>query len=218
MSDPWANSPPADGPNSNRARSSTNTSRPPGRPCQTTSVRARRIWSRQFRSEWPHSRRATDNHGSDGNAGRNAQARHVPTLRRLCAYAKARQDMMRDKYRDEHPILDAVGNAVGGIATGVGIANAGRTLVKAGQGFHCPARRRWEPRAQRMGGITGFNEGDGLEGRLKARLQGRWLGSLSAGSPVVGAVGKAALAPAISNYQAWRDPAAAAGPRSSRLV
>lgn len=134
------------------------------------------------------------------------------------AYAKARQDMMRDKYRDEHPILDAVGNAAGGIATGAGIANAGGTLVKAGQGL-LPRAAAMGAEGAAYGGITGFNEGDGLEGRLKGAAQGAGLGGAIGGAlPVVGAVGKAALAPAISNYQAWRDPAAAAQARVLRAL
>lgn len=132
------------------------------------------------------------------------------------AYAKARQDMRRDKYRDEHPILDAVGNAAGGIATGAGIANAGGTLVKAGQGLGArTAAMAGEGAA--YGGVTGFNEGDGLEGRLTGAAKGGLLGGAIGGAlPVVGAAGKAAFAPAISNYQAWKDPAAAAQARLLR--
>lgn len=126
------------------------------------------------------------------------------------AYAKARQDMRRDKYRDEHLILDVVGNVAGGIATGAGIANAGGTLVKAGQGLGArTAAMAGEGAA--YGGVTGFNEGDGLEGRLTGAAKGGLLGGAIGGAlRVVGAAGKAAFAPAISNYQAWKDPAAAA--------
>lgn len=134
------------------------------------------------------------------------------------AYAKARQDMRRDKYRDEHPILDAVGNAAGGIATGAGIANAGGTLVKAGQGLGArTAAMAGEGAA--YGGVTGFNEGDGLEGRLTGAAKGGLLGGAIGGAlPGLWALGKAALAPAISNYQAWKDPAAAAQARVLRAL
>jgi len=134
------------------------------------------------------------------------------------AYAKARQDMMRDKYRDEHPIADAIGNAAGGITTGAGLANNGLTLVKAGQGL-LPRAAAMAGEGAAYGGITGFNEGDGIEGRLKGAGQGAALGGAIGGAlPAVGAAGKAALSPVISNIAARWNPEGAARARLVRAL
>lgn len=134
------------------------------------------------------------------------------------AYAKARQDMMRDKYRDEHPILDTIGNAVGGMGTGAGIANAGGTLVKAGQGLGArTAAMAGEGAA--YGGVTGFNEGNGLEDRVTGAAKGIGLGGAIGGAlPIVGAAGKVALSPVISNIAARMDPGGAARARLARAL
>jgi len=134
------------------------------------------------------------------------------------AYAKARQDAMRDRYRDEHPVVDALGNAGGGILTGAGLAHNGLTLVKAGQGIGARAAAMAGEGAA-YGGLTGFNEGDGAEGRLTGAARGAALGGVIGGSlPVVGAGLKAAAAPLISNVAARMDPEGAAKARLVRAL
>lgn len=134
------------------------------------------------------------------------------------SYAKAYNDLLRDKTRENHPIASTAMNLAGGLTSAGGLAQKGYTLVQPGQNLLGRVGAMAGEGAG-YGALTGFNEGNGLEDRAMGAVKGGALGGAIGGAlPVAGSVAKTALSPVISNVLARVDPEGSARARLARAL
>jgi hypothetical protein len=133
-------------------------------------------------------------------------------------YAKAFQDERNKQARDATGLLGNVAELAGSVLTGGNIANAGGTLLRAGQSL--PARAgAMAGEGAAYGGVSGFNEGDGFTDRLKGAAGGAAAGGLLGGAiPAVGAAARTVASPVVSNIAARIDPEGSARARVARAI
>lgn len=133
-------------------------------------------------------------------------------------YARAYNDLSRDKTREDHRVAATAINLAGGLGVAGGLAKNGVTLVKEGQGLLSRVGAMAGEGAA-YGGLTGFNEGNGIEDRLSGAGKGAALGGAIGGAlPVVGRALSSVAAPAVSNVMARIDPEGSARARLARAL
>ncbi len=130
-------------------------------------------------------------------------------------YAKAAENLHLQQATDKTGALGTAAEIAGGIGSGTGLANAGATLVKAGQGF-LPRVGAMMGEGTAYGGLTGALSEDGTD-RLGGAAKGAALGAgVGAAIPLVGGAIGTAAAPIASNIMARIDPAGSARARLAR--
>lgn len=125
-------------------------------------------------------------------------------------YAKAREDLIMDEARRNTGIAGSAAEMLGGGVAGVGLARGGlttgRLLSSASPGL-LGRTATSAADAAALGGVAGFNEGNGLNERLTNAGSGALLGGAIGGVlPVAGMAAKAVASPFISNIMAQLDP------------
>ena len=124
-------------------------------------------------------------------------------------YAKAREDLIMDESRKNTGMLGSGVEALGGGFAGGGLANAGITATRflGPQAGLLGRTAAMAGDAAALGGIAGFNEGNGLSERAGNAATGLLAGGAIGGAlPVAGAVAKPFVAPIISNIMARLRP------------
>ncbi len=136
-------------------------------------------------------------------------------------YAKAREDQIMGDARANTGLAGSAAELLGGGVAGGGLARGGITAGRflapnAGLGGRTLATAA---DAGALGGVAGFNEGNGLSDRLSNAGQGALTGSLLGGAmPVAGALTGAVASPFISNILARIDPEGYARRQVARAV
>ncbi|PDT55763.1 hypothetical protein CO678_41995 [Bradyrhizobium diazoefficiens] len=125
-------------------------------------------------------------------------------------YAKAREDLIMNEARKNTGIAGTAAELLGGGVAGVGLARGGlttgRLLSSASPGL-LGRTATSAADAAALGGVAGFNEGNGLNERVTNAGSGALLGGLVGGAmPIAGAVTGAVASPFISNIMARLDP------------
>lgn len=136
-------------------------------------------------------------------------------------YAKAREDLIMNKARENTGALGTAAEMLGGGVSGAGLANAGVTagrMLAPNAGLIARSLASGADAAG-LGAFSGAMEGDGLQERATNALKGGVLsGVLGAGAPgamkLLGAVG----APIFAHLQARSDPAAYGGRQVARAI
>lgn len=133
-------------------------------------------------------------------------------------YAKAFQDERLKQARQNTGFAGDVAELGGGLLGGGNLAKAGLSLVRPGQGLLARTGAMAGEGAG-YGGITGFNEGEGLADRLKGGANGAAAGAVVGGAiPLAASAAKTIASPAISNIMARVDPEGAARARLGQAV
>lgn len=124
-------------------------------------------------------------------------------------YAKARENLYNEDTRKQTGLLGDVAELAGGVGIGSGIAKAGGTLVKAGQGI-LPRMGAMAGEGLAYGGAQGLLDGgDSVSDRLGGAAKGAAIGGLLGGAiPAVGAGLSVAASPITSNIRARINPEA----------
>ena len=89
----------------------------------------------------------------------------------------------------ESPALATAGNIVGAVGTGMGLSNAGLTLMKGAAPTIGSMATRGAIEGAAYGGLHGLGTGDDMQGRIEQGLSGAGIGALTGG--VVGGIGGA---------------------------
>jgi hypothetical protein len=136
-------------------------------------------------------------------------------------YAKAREDLIMDKARQNTGMLGTGAEVLGGGVAGAGLANAGITAGRfLGQNAGTLARLGASTAdAAGLGAVAGANEGDGLQERAANAIKGGAAGLIAGpaavlGGKLLGAVG----APIFANIKARMNPAGYAEGQVSRAI
>lgn len=123
------------------------------------------------------------------------------------AYAKAREDLNLDRARANTGYAGTAAELLGGAASGAGLARGGVTAARfLGNGLlGRTAAAALDSSA--LGGVAGFNEGNGLAERASNAGTGALVGgAFGAAAPVAGAITGAIASPFISNILARVNP------------
>ncbi len=125
-------------------------------------------------------------------------------------YAKAREDQILNDARANTGAAGTAAELLGGGVAGGGLARGGittgRFLSSAAPGL-LGRTATSAADAGALGGVAGFNEGNGLSDRLSKAGQGAFTNAMIGGAlPVAGAVTGAVASPIISNILARIDP------------
>jgi hypothetical protein len=136
-------------------------------------------------------------------------------------YAKAREDLIMDKARQNTGMLGTGAEVLGGGVAGAGLANAGITAGRfLGQNAGTLARLGASTAdAAGLGAVAGANEGDGLQERAANAIKGGAAGLIAGpaavlGGKLLGAVG----APIFANIKARMNPAGYAEGQVARAI
>jgi hypothetical protein len=136
-------------------------------------------------------------------------------------YAKAREDLIMDKARQNTGMLGTGAEVLGGGIAGAGLANAGVTAGRfLGQNAGTMARLGASTAdAAGLGAVAGANEGDGLQERATNALKGGAAGLIAGpaaflGGKALGAIG----APIFANVKARLNPQGYAEGQVSRAI
>lgn len=136
-------------------------------------------------------------------------------------YAKAREDQEMDDARKNTGTLGDATEMLGGAVSGGGLAKGGvsaaaRLAPDAGLAARAAASA---VDAAGLGGISGFNEGNGLSERLTNAAKGFGTGLLVGGAvPLAGAVAGGVAAPIFANLKAWHNPENFANSQIARAI
>ncbi len=136
-------------------------------------------------------------------------------------YAKARQDLLTKKSRENTGALGTALEVLGGGFTGVGAAGAGLTTARmlAPEAGLLARSASSAADAAGFGAFSGAMEGNGLEERGKNALKGAMIGGAVGGlAPGALALGGAALSPIVSNIRARTNPQGFAESQVARAV
>jgi hypothetical protein len=136
-------------------------------------------------------------------------------------YAKAREDAIMNDARANTGIAGSAAELLGGGVAGGGLARAGLTtgrwLSSAPSLLGRTASSAADAAA--LGGVAGFNEGNGLSDRFSKAGEGFLMGGLIGGAlPVAGAAAKGVVSPFLSNIIAQIDPQGYARRQVARAV
>lgn len=97
-------------------------------------------------------------------------------------YAKARENLLLDEARKKGGVLGTAAEIGGGVLTGGALAKAGMTLMPQAANAGLKARMAGAAGEGAIyGGVTGFNEGEGLD-RLTGALKGAGIGGAVGGA------------------------------------
>lgn len=136
-------------------------------------------------------------------------------------YAKAREDLIMNKARENTGALGTAAEVLGGGMTGAGLAAGGLTAGR----FLAPGANvikralAGAADAGALGGFSGGMEGNGLAERAQNALKGAGTGALlGAGLPLVGAAAGAVASPVISNIRARINPEGYAQSQIARAI
>jgi hypothetical protein len=124
-------------------------------------------------------------------------------------YAKAREDLIMDEARKNTGIAGSAAELLGGGVAGAGLARGGVTTGRflSAQPGLLGRTASSAADAAALGGVAGFNEGNGLNERMTNAGSGALIGGAIGGvMPVAGMVTKAVASPFISNIMAQLDP------------
>lgn len=124
-------------------------------------------------------------------------------------YAKAREDLIMDEARKNTGLAGSAAEMLGGGVAGVGLARGGLTTGRMLSASPSLLGRTVTSAADAaaLGGVAGFNEGNGLNERVTNAGSGALVGGLVGGAmPVAGAITGAVASPFISNIMARLDP------------
>jgi hypothetical protein len=136
-------------------------------------------------------------------------------------YGKAREDRITDEARKNTGVLGDVAEMAGGAATGLGLTRGGVTLARylapdAGLVARTAASAG---DAAGLGGVAGFNEGNGLGERLTNAAKGAGTGlAVGAALPVAATIAKSVASPITSNLRALINPEGYATSQIARAV
>jgi hypothetical protein len=136
-------------------------------------------------------------------------------------YAKAREDRIMDKARENTGMLGSAAEMLGGAVTGGGLAKGGVTAARAlAPDAGLLARSAASAvDAGGLGAVSGFNEGNGIGERLTNAGKGLGTGLLLGGAiPVAGTIAKGATAPIFANIKARANPEGFAESQLARAV
>ena len=136
-------------------------------------------------------------------------------------YAKAREDQIMGDARANTGLAGSAAELLGGGVAGGGLARSGLTagrLLAPNAGL-LGRTAATAADAGALGGVAGFNEGNGLSDRLSNAGQGALTGALLGGAlPVTGAIAGGVASPFISNILARIDPEGYARRQVARAV
>lgn len=124
-------------------------------------------------------------------------------------YAKAREDLVMNKARDNTGLLGTAAEVLGGGVSGAGLANGGLTAARflAPEAGLLARSAASAADAGALGGFSGAMEGDGIAERFNNALKGLAAGGALGGlTPGALRVAGAALSPAVSNIRARINP------------
>jgi hypothetical protein len=136
-------------------------------------------------------------------------------------YAKAREDRVMDKARENTGMLGSAAEMLGGAVTGGGLAKGGVTAARAlAPDAGLLARSAASAvDAGGLGAVSGFNEGNGIGERLTNAGKGLGTGLLLGGAiPVAGTIAKGVTAPIFANIKARANPEGFAESQLARAV
>lgn len=132
-------------------------------------------------------------------------------------FSQALQKAINDRASKDTGITGAVAELAGGLGTGVGAAKNGLTLIKEGQTL-LPRIGASAAEGAAYGGISGSNEGEGLE-RVGNAIKGVGAGAALGGAlPAAGGLIGLTKAGTISNIMSQIDPEGAARAQIGREV
>ena len=136
-------------------------------------------------------------------------------------YAKAREDRLMDKARENTGLIGDAVEMGGGVVAGGGLAKGGITAARA-LAPEAGLMKRAAASAVDAGGIgavSGFNEGNGIDERLTNAAKGAGTGAFLGGVvPIAGAVAHGVAAPIFANVKARTNPEAFANSQIARAV
>jgi hypothetical protein len=137
------------------------------------------------------------------------------------SYAKAREDEALQQARANTGLAGTAAELLGGGVTGGGLARGGLTasrLLSANPGLVARTAASAADAAG-LGGIAGFNEGNGLADRFSKAGQGALTGAAIGGAlPVAGAIAGGVASPFVSNIMARINPEGYAQRQVARAV
>lgn len=136
-------------------------------------------------------------------------------------YAKAREDRIMDKSRENTGVLGSAAEMLGGAVTGGGLAKGGITAARALAPEASLFARSAASAADAggIGAVSGFNEGNGLAERATNAAKGLGTG-LAIGGALPGAMAltKGVTAPIFANIKARANPEGFANSQVARAV
>lgn len=136
-------------------------------------------------------------------------------------YAKAREDQEMGDARKNTGLAGDAAEMAGGAVTGGGLAKGGLTAARmlAPEAGLLARAGASAADAAGLGGISGFNEGNGLGERLANAAKGAGTGALVGGAlPVAGAIASGVAAPVLGNLRARINPEGYAQSQIARAV
>jgi hypothetical protein len=162
-----------------------------------------------------------------------------PSIQEGYKYAKAREDRLMNKSRENTGLVGDAAEMLGGAVTGGNVASGVGTLARDAAGTiaanAAPAisfGSRLAPGAGLatraaasaadaggLGAVAGFNEGNGINERLTNAAKGLGTGVLLGGAiPVAGAITHGVTAPIFANIKARNNPEAFAQSQFARTI
>jgi hypothetical protein len=136
-------------------------------------------------------------------------------------YAKAREDRLMNKSRENTGLVGDATEMLGGAVSGGGLASAGVTAARMlAPGAGLAARTAASAvDAGALGAVSGFNEGNGLTERATNAAKGLGTGVLLGGAvPVAGAIAHGVSAPIFANIRARANPEGFAESQFARVI
>lgn len=124
-------------------------------------------------------------------------------------YAKAREDLIMNKSRENTGMLGTAAEVLGGGVTGAGLANGGITAARfiAPEAGILARSGASAADAGALGGFSGAMEGDGLKERFNNAIKGLAAGTVLGGlTPGALKLAGGAISPVISNIRARINP------------
>lgn len=136
-------------------------------------------------------------------------------------YARAREDAIMNDARANTGMAGTAAELLGGGVTGGGLGRAGITTgrwLNSASGLGARALSSAADAAA-LGGVAGFNEGNGLSDRFSQAGHGIVTGALLGGAlPVAGAAVKGVVSPFLSNIMAQINPGGVARRQVARAI
>jgi len=136
-------------------------------------------------------------------------------------YAKAREDLILDKARDETGILGTATEALAGAVTGGALGKNGITTGRwlAQEAGLIPRVASSAADSAVIGGVAGANEGNGLAERARNAATGLVTGGVLGGVlPIAGSLIKGAAAPIFAHLKARGNPKAYGETQAARII
>jgi hypothetical protein len=136
-------------------------------------------------------------------------------------YAKAREDLIMNKARENTGALGTGAEMLGGAVSGAGLASGGVTASRflAPNAGIVPRVLASAADAAGLGGVSGAMEGNGLAERAGNAVKGAAIGGVvGAGIPAVAGLARGVTAPIFANIAARNNPAGYAESQVARAI